>query len=85
MRGEGWRPFFVFFLCVTLAISVATPLVNCFGVESTDFLVSGAAFSVNVLKNGLLYSYGVCKSKMEKVQAFSTVKNDVVIRFGGLF
>lgn len=70
--GEGWRPSFVFFLWVTLAISIVTPLVNYFGVESTDLSSSYQAqiLAYNVLKNGLLDSYGVYAYLVEAVLIF---------------
>lgn len=36
VRTEDWKPAFVFFLWVTLFISIVTSIVNYFGVESTD-------------------------------------------------
>ncbi|MEM2929591.1 MAG: YIP1 family protein [Thermoproteota archaeon] len=72
VRGECWRPSLVFFLWVTLVISIATPLVNYLGVESTDLSSSYQAqiLAYNVLKNGLLDSYGVYAYLIEAVLIF---------------
>jgi len=60
VRTEGWKPAFVFFLCTTLFISLVTPVVNFFGVESTDFSSSYQAQIVayRFVKNNLLKTYG---------------------------
>jgi len=60
VRAEGWKPAFVFFLWTTLFISLATPIVNFFGVESTDFSSSYQAQIVaySLVKNSLLKTYG---------------------------
>lgn len=36
VRYEGWKPAFAFFAWVTLFISTVTPILNYFGVESSD-------------------------------------------------
>jgi hypothetical protein len=61
VRTENWKHAFVFFLWVTLFISVVTPIVNYFGVESTDLSSSYQAqiAAYNLLKNNLFDSYGV--------------------------
>jgi len=37
VQTENWKHAFVFFLWVTLFISVVTPIVDYFGIESTDW------------------------------------------------
>jgi len=60
VKDEGWKPAFVFFLCVTLFISVVTPIVNYFGVESTDFSSSyqSQVIAYRIMKNNLFPLYG---------------------------
>jgi hypothetical protein len=59
-QTENWKPAFVFFLWITLFISVVTPIVNCFGIESTDWSSSYQAQIVayNLAKNNFFDSYG---------------------------
>jgi len=40
LQNEGWKPAFVFFLWVTLLISLVTPILNYFGMESVFVLPS---------------------------------------------
>jgi len=60
VRAENWKHAFVFFLWVTLFISVVTPIVNYFGVESTDWSSSYQAqiLAYNFTKNSFFESYG---------------------------
>jgi len=55
VRSESWKPPIVFFLWITLVISIATPIVNYFGVESTDLSSSYQAqiLAYNILKKTL--------------------------------
>jgi hypothetical protein len=73
IQSENWRPAFVFFLWTTLFISIITPLVNYFGVESTDFSSSYQAqiLAYNFVKNNLLSSYGAYAYAMEAVLIFA--------------
>jgi hypothetical protein len=73
VRGEGWRPAFVFFLWVTLFISLVTPLVNYFGVESSDFSSSyqSQIFAYNLVKNNLLGVWGSFAFLVEPVLIFA--------------
>jgi len=59
-QQEGWKPAFVFFLWITLSISFITPVVNYFGIESTDFSSSyqSQILAYNLVKNSLLKPYG---------------------------
>ena len=61
IRDEDWRPSFVFFLWITLFISVATSLVNFLGVESTDFSAAyqSQIAAYNIVKNNLIPTHGV--------------------------
>ncbi len=59
IRGEDWRPAFKFFLGVTIVLSIATPIVNYFGIESTDL---SSAYQAQILAyrllEGTLTQYG---------------------------
>ena len=70
---EGWKPAFGFFLRVTFFISVVTPIVNYFGVESTDFSSSYQAqiAAYNLVKNNLLEFYGAYAYIIEAVLIFA--------------
>jgi len=72
VRSEGWRPSLVFFLWVTLIISIATPIVNYFGVESTDLSSSYQAqiLAYNILKKHLLSAHGVYAYLIEAILIF---------------
>jgi len=64
VKTEGWKPAFVFFLWVTLFISIITPIVNYFGVESTDSSSSYQAqiLAYRLVKNNLfarILSFGL--------------------------
>jgi len=73
VRDEGWKPPFLFFLWVTLLISVVTPVLNYFGMESTDFSSSYQAQIVayNLLKKSLFRSYGAHAYLIEAVLIFA--------------
>jgi len=72
-RSEGWRPAFVFFFWVTLAVALVTPAVNFLGVESTDLSSSYQAqiLAYGVVKNYLLDSYGSFALLVEPVLIFA--------------
>lgn len=59
-REEGWRAALAFFLQITIALSIITPVVNYVGIESTDFSSAYQAqiVSYRFLKNTLLGEYG---------------------------
>jgi len=73
VRTEGWKPAFVFFLWVTLFISVVTPVVNYFGVKSTDVSSSYQAqiLAYRLVKNNLLTPYGAYTYLIEAVLIFA--------------
>ena len=73
VRTEGWKPAFIFFLWVTLFISIVTPVINYFGIESTDLSSSFQAQIVayNLLKSSLLDFYGVYAYFIEAVLIFA--------------
>jgi hypothetical protein len=60
VKAEGWKSPFIFFLWVTSIISVMTPIVNYFGIESTDFSSSYQAqiIAYRIVKTNLLQNYG---------------------------
>jgi hypothetical protein len=60
VREEGWKPCFIFYVWVTLFISVATPVLNYFGMESTDISSSyqSQILAYNFVKNNLFPAYG---------------------------
>ena len=72
VRTEGWKPAFVFFLWVTLFISVATPIVNYLGVESTDFSSSfqSQILAYNFVRMNLFALYGAYAYLIEAVLIF---------------
>lgn len=59
-REENWKAAFTFFLQITIALSIVTPVVNYLGVESTDFSSAYQAqiLSYTFLKDTLLREYG---------------------------
>jgi hypothetical protein len=59
-REENWEAAFTFFLQITIALSIITPVVNYLGVESTDFSSAYQAqiVSYRFLKGTLLKEYG---------------------------
>jgi hypothetical protein len=60
-REEKWRVPLEFFLQITVALSIITPVVNYLGVESTDFSSAYQAqiLSYHFLKDTLLGQYGI--------------------------
>jgi hypothetical protein len=60
VRGEDWKPAFKFFLVITIILSIVTPIVNYFGIESTDFSSAYQAqiIAYRLVKNTLLTQYG---------------------------
>lgn len=60
-RLEGWKPSFKFFLQITVVLSIATPIVNYLGIESTDFSSSSQAqiIAYRLMQNSLLDQYGL--------------------------
>ena len=73
VRTEDWKPAVVFFLWITLFISVVTPIVNYFGIESTDLSSSYQAQIVayNLVKNNLFKPYGAYSHLIEVVLIFA--------------
>ena len=73
VRTEDWKPSFVFFLWVTLFISIVTPLINYLGIESTDLSSSYQAqiAAYNFAKNNLFNLYGAYAYLMEAVLIFA--------------
>jgi len=61
VRSEDWKPCFIFFLWVTLLISLVTTVLNLVGMESTDFSSSYQAqiIAYNLVKRSLVSTYGV--------------------------
>lgn len=59
-RKENWKPTFKFFLEITIFLSIITPIVNYFGIESTDYSSSyqGQILVYKILKNNLLAQFG---------------------------
>jgi hypothetical protein len=70
---EKWKPAFVFFLWITFFISIITPIVNYFGVESTDISSSYQAqiAAYHLVKNNLLNLYGAYAYLIEMVLIFA--------------
>jgi hypothetical protein len=73
VKTENWKPCFIFFLWITLIISIITPIVNFFGIESMDLSSSYQAQIVayNFLKNSLLQTYGVLAYVFETLLIFA--------------
>jgi len=69
LRNEGWKPAFVFFLWVTLLISLVTPILNYFGMESTDLSSSYQAqiLAYNLMKKSLVDLYGASAYLVEAI------------------
>ncbi|MCP8315284.1 MAG: YIP1 family protein [archaeon] len=61
VRGEGLSTAFIFFLKVTTILSITTPIVNYYGIESTDFSSSYQAqiMAYRILKSVLIERYGI--------------------------
>jgi len=72
-RTESWKPAFVFFVWVTLFVSVVTPIVNFFGIESTDLSSSYQAqiMAYKLVKNNFLDFYGAYAYLIEAVLIFA--------------
>ncbi len=72
VRTEDWKPAFVFFLQVTLFISIVTPFVNYFGIESTDISSSYQAqiAAYTFVKDNLFALYGAYAYLIEAVLIF---------------
>jgi hypothetical protein len=72
VRDEGWKPSFAFFAWVTLLISVITPILNLFGVESTDLSSSYQAqiIAYRFVRENLLDTYGAYAYLIEAVLIF---------------
>jgi hypothetical protein len=68
-KSESWKSAFIFFLWVTSIISIITPLVNFFGIESADLSSSYQAQIVayNFTKNSLLPAYGLFAYVLEAI------------------
>jgi hypothetical protein len=73
VQTEGWKPAFVFFLWVTLFISLVTPIVNYLGIASTDLSSSYQAqiAAYNFVRNNLFELYGVYAYLIEAVLIFA--------------
>jgi len=73
VRTENWKPAFLFFTWVTLFISVVTPIVNYFGIESTDLSSSYQAqiMAYKLVKNNFLDFYGAYAYLIETVLIFA--------------
>jgi hypothetical protein len=61
VRGNDWKSSFIFFLTATLFISLVTPVLNYFGMESTDMSSSYQAqiIAYNFAKDTLIPLYGI--------------------------
>ena len=72
-RTENWKPCFIFFLLVTLAISVVTPMVNYFGFQSTDISSSYQAqiIAYNIVSSDFLQTYGSIAYVLEGILIFT--------------
>ena len=73
VRTESWKPAFLFFMWVTLFISVITPIVNYFGIDSTDLSSSYQAqiMAYKLVKNNFLDFYGAYAYLIEVVLIFA--------------
>jgi hypothetical protein len=73
VRSEGAKSSFVFFLWVMLFLSAVTPVVNHFGVESTDLSSSCQAqiAAYNFMKNNLPETHGIIAYLAEAVLIFA--------------
>jgi len=71
-RAEDWRPAFIFFLWVTLMISLITPVLNYLGMESTDLSSSYQAqiLAYNLVKGSLLDLHGAYAYPIEAILIF---------------
>jgi hypothetical protein len=73
VKTEDWKPSFIFFLLVTLIISIVTPMVNYFGIESTDISSSYQAQIVayNIVNRSFLQTYGPIAFALEAILIFA--------------
>ena len=73
VRGEDWKSSLVFFLMITLFISLATPILNYFGMESTDLSSSYQAqiIAYNFAKNNLIPLYGNYAYLLQSILIFA--------------
>jgi len=73
VETEDWKSCFIFFSSVTLIISVVTPIVNYFGVASTDLSSSyqSQIVAYNFVKNNLLKLYGAYAYLIEAILVFA--------------
>lgn len=57
---KNWKPAFKFFLVITVILSIVTPIMNYFRIESTDFSSAYQAqiLAYRFLKGTLLTQYG---------------------------
>jgi len=69
VRSENWKPSLIFFLWVMLIISIITPILNYFGVESNDLSSSCQAqiAAYNYMKNHLINTYGILSYIIEGI------------------
>ena len=61
VRKEGWKPALIFFLEISVILSIFTAIANYLGVESTDFSSAYQAqiLAYRILRDTLLPQYGV--------------------------
>jgi hypothetical protein len=73
VKTENWKPCFIFFLSVTLVISVVTPMVNYFGIQSTDISSSYQAqiAAYNIVNTNFLQTYGSIAYILEGILIFT--------------
>lgn len=73
VEAEGWKPAFLFFVSITLIISIVTPIINYLGIASTDISASYQAqiFAYNMLTNNLLQTYGLMAYIVEAALIFA--------------
>ncbi len=68
-KGENWKTALIFFSWVTIILSIATPIVNYYGIESTDFSSAYQAqiMAYRILKSFLIQEYGVYAYPIESL------------------
>jgi hypothetical protein len=73
VKTENWKPAFIFFLWITLIISLVTPIVNFVGIESTDISSSYQAqiAAYRIVKNNFLQTYGSIAFVFEPILIFA--------------
>ena len=54
IREETWKPAFLFFLKITLILAIFTPIVNFFGIESSDY---SSAYQAQIIAYRLMKLY----------------------------